>query len=45
VIPTLGAALKENLMTPHIRPDKEGGCKYVELDNPNAVLVGEDDED
>jgi len=35
----------ENLMTPHIRPDKEGGCKYVELDNPNAVLVGVDDED
>jgi phytanoyl-CoA hydroxylase len=35
----------EDVMQPHIRPDKEGGCKYVELENPNAALVGADDDD
>jgi ectoine hydroxylase-related dioxygenase (phytanoyl-CoA dioxygenase family) len=33
----------QDVMFPHIRPDKHGGCKYEELVNPNAALVGTDD--
>jgi chlorinating enzyme len=31
----------EDLMQPHIRPDKQGGCKWVD---PNAELVGQDED-
>ncbi len=31
----------EDLMMPHIRPDKHGGCKYEEI---NKALVGSDDD-
>jgi ectoine hydroxylase-related dioxygenase (phytanoyl-CoA dioxygenase family) len=31
----------ENKMEPHIRPEREGGCKWFD---PNAELVGEDED-
>jgi ectoine hydroxylase-related dioxygenase (phytanoyl-CoA dioxygenase family) len=31
----------EDLMQPHIRPEREGGCKWFD---PNAELVGEDED-